>query len=233
MKWDWSAENSFIDGIKHSYPVCIAFLFIFSSIGMLGHAENFNLVQMLIMSITIFAGPSQALIINNYDIPILALAINAFILNFKFILMSSVLLPLWRRSTMTIPSLHFICSSTYMVCSVAKDVKDPWLFYLGVGIPSYFIAILATASGYMLWQIGTDHQTFLHALAHIVLPVHFTCLTMKRKKEKMAIAATGTGFVLTPILSQLVNPYFMVVIWIIIAGLFVIGEDKICGKRSV
>lgn len=225
--------NSFMHGIAHSYAVCIALALIFITIGMLGHAKGFSLTKMLVMSATVFAGPLQAIIINNYELPILILALNAFILNFKFLLMSSRLLPTWPKHKMTIPSLHFICSSTYMVCATEKDVENPWLFYLGIGIPSYIVTILSTAVGFFLWQIGTDYQEFLNALAHIILPVHFTALTMKRKKEVIAIAITITGFLLTAVLSKLINPQFTIIAWIIIAGIVVFIKEIICGKQSV
>ena len=226
-------KSSFISGAKHSYPVCIAFAFMFSALGMLGHAQGFSLLKMLTMSATIFAVPLEALVIESYDLPLIAMITKGFILNFKFLLMSSFLLPLWRKNFFTIPSLHFICSSTYMVSSVEKNVEDKWFFYLGVSVPSYLVAIIATGGGYLLWQIGDHYQLFLDAIAHIVLPVHFTCLTLKRKKDKIAIIATLTGLIATPILVKIVSTQFITIFWIAIAGIFVFLEDMICGKQSV
>lgn len=223
----------FIDGIRHSYPVCIAFALMFAAIGMLGHAKGFGLSKMLIMSATIFAVPLQALVINNYHVPLLVLAINAAILNSRILLMSSVLVSKWRKRLMTIPSLHFVCSSTYMVSTVEKDLDDPWLYYLGVALPAYVVAIIATGCGYMFWQIGAQYQSILNALAHIVLPVHFTCLTLKRKKDKFAILATAAGIMLAPILLKILNLKITAVIWILLAAALVICEDKVCGKQSL
>ncbi len=163
----------------------------------------------------------------------LALAANAFVLNFKFLLMAATLIPLWRKRKMNIPSLHFICSSTYMVCLVEKDIEDPWLFYLGVAIPSYFTAILATGLGYSLWQLSANYQTFLHALAHIMLPVHFICLTMKRRKEVTPIIATCAGIMMTPLLSKLFSTPLLIICWVAIAGIFVSLEKVVCGKQSL
>ncbi len=226
-------RNSFVSGVEHSYPVCLAFLFMFSALGILGHANGFNLLKMVSMSAIIFAVPLQALVINSYDLPILALAANAFVLNFKFLLMAATLIPLWRKRKMNIPSLHFICSSTYMVCLVEKDVEDPWLFYLGVAIPSYFTAILATALGYGLWQLNPNYQTFLHALAHIILPVHFICLTMKRRKEITPIIATCLGLMMTPVLSKFFSTPILILLWVLIAGILVSLEGVVCGKQSL
>lgn len=206
---------------------------MFSALGILGHAKGFSLFKMLSMSAIIFAVPLQALVINNHDLPIFAIAVNALILNFKFLLMTAALIPLWYKRKLIIPSLHFICSSTYMVCLVEKDVEDPWLFYLGVAIPSYITAIMATGLGYFLWQAGANCQSFLHALAHIVLPVHFTCLTMKRRKEIVPIVATCSGILMTPLLSKFFSAPVLILFWIAIAGIFVTLESAVCGKQSL
>lgn len=226
-------KESFKSGISHSYPICIAFTFMYAALGMLGHAKGLSLAKMVVMSATIFAVPLQALVINNQDMTILTTIFNAFILNFKFLLMSSVLITFWQRKLLNIPSLHFICNSTYMVCAVEKEVKEPWSFYLGVSLPSYIVAILATMFGYTLWDLGSDYQFFLNALAHIVLPIHFVCLTLKRKKEKFAIAATLIGLTVTPIIMQTIGNKFTIIAWLAIAGLTVLLEERVCGKQSL
>lgn len=223
-------KDSFKSGVSHSYPICIAFGFMYSALGMLGHAKGLSIYKMVVMSATIFAVPLQALVINNQELTIITTMLNAFILNFKFLLMSSVLIPLWHRKILTIPSLHFICNSTYMVCAVEKEVKEPWSFYVGVSLPSYISAIIATIFGYLLWEVGTDYQFFLQALAHIVLPIHFICLTMKRKKEIFSVAATILGIIMTPMLLPIIGSKFTILTWLIVAGLLIIVEEKVCGK---
>jgi predicted branched-subunit amino acid permease len=226
-------KDSFKSGVLHSYPICIAFTFMYSALGMLGHAKGLSLSKLVVMSATIFAVPLQALVINNQELTIVTTVINSFILNFKFLLMSSVLIPLWHRKALTIPSLHFICNSTYMVCSIEKEVKEPWSFYIGVSLPSYVSAIVATIFGYMLWDIGSNYQSFLQALAHIVLPIHFICLTMKRKKEMFVIAATVLGLVMTPVLLPVIGNQLTIVAWLIFAGILIMIEEKVCGKLSL
>lgn len=224
-------KPSFKSGIQHSYPICIAFSLMYAALGMMGHAKGISLGKMVAMSATIFAVPLQALVINNQELTVLTTIINAFILNFKFLLMSAVLIPLWKRKFLTIPSLHFICNSTYMVCAVEEQAQEPWSFYLGVSIPSYIIAILATFLGYGLWEIGSDFQSFLHALAHIVLPIHFVCLTLKRKKDKFIVFTTLLGFVATPFLISLIGAKVTVLAWLLCASVIVLIEERICGKQ--
>jgi predicted branched-subunit amino acid permease len=225
-------KHSFISGVLHSYPICLAFIFMYSALGMLGHANGISLTELIAMSICIFSAPLQAFLINSPDLSILATAINTFVLNFRFFLMSSVLIPLWKKNIFTIPSLHFICGSTYMVCSAEKHKNDLWSFYLGVSLPSYITGIFATIFGYFLWDIGTNYKLFMSSLAHIVLPIHFICLALKRKKEKFTVMASLIGLIMTPLVAMIDNR-FSTFAWLIIAGLMVMLEERICGKQSL
>lgn len=225
-------RHSFVSGALHSYPICIAFIFMYSALGMLGHANGCSLLELSTMSASIFSVPLQAFFLNNPDLSILTTVLNTLVLNFRFFLMSAILLPAWKKNIFTIPSLHFVCGSTYMVCTTERKAHEPWSFYLGVIMPSYLTAIAATIFGYLLWGISNEHQTFLNALAHIVLPIHFVCLTVKRKKERFVILASLIGFITSPMVS-LIGSQFTIFIWLLIAGLIILLEEKICGKPSL
>jgi predicted branched-subunit amino acid permease len=218
-------------GIKNSLPICVAFLLCFSSLGLLAHAKNLSFIEATLLTATIFAGPSQTFVINNNDLSLWAVALNIIILNFKFILMSALIVPLWqKRKRLAIPALYFMCSSAYLVCSVKKDTKDPWSFYIGLVFTSYCIAVLATMIGYKAWDILTDTRTFLSALAHIVLPTHFICLTVKRKGELFALATTLLGIFLTPALTLLIGKHLLILAWFFLAFIAIHLEERLCGK---
>lgn len=218
-------------GIKSSLPICVAFFLCFSSLGLLAHAKELSFIEATLLTATIFAGPSQTFVINNHDLSLWAVALNIIILNFKFILMSALIVPLWqKRKRLTIPALYFMCSSAYLVCSIKKNIKDPWSFYVGLVFTSYCVAVLSTMIGYKAWDTLVDTRVFLSALAHIVLPTHFTCLTIKRKGELFAIGATLLGILLTPILTSLIGKPFLILAWFLFAFSAVYMEERLCGK---
>ncbi|MFI4984169.1 MAG: AzlC family ABC transporter permease [Rickettsiales bacterium] len=224
-------KKSFILGVAHSFPICIAFTLIYASLGTLGHARGISLAEMVVMSAAVFATPIMAFITSSNDLSIVSVVIAAIILQFKFILMATVLLTRWHYDKKhAIPSLHFLCASTYLVSLSEKNAKDPLSYYLGVSIPSYIIALGATALGYYIWDLGADHKAFLNALAHIVLPAHFMCLTFKRKHEKLTVVATLIGVCAVPYLG---GAGTNIIVWVLIAAALVLLEEMVCGKQSL
>ncbi|MES2253098.1 MAG: AzlC family ABC transporter permease [Pseudomonadota bacterium] len=224
-------KKSFTLGLYGSIPICIAFTLLFSSLGLLSNAKGLTLLEATVLTATIFAGPSQVFVMDNQDLSLWALALNIFVLNFKFVLMSAMILPLWPHGKrFKVPALYFMCSSAYLVHSTRKNVADSWSYYMGVVSASYIVAILFTAVGYLAWDAALNHRSFLNALAHIVLPAHFVCLIVKRKAEPMIIVMSLVGILATPMLEAYIGKQLLILAWFFIAFAAVQIEGKLCGK---
>jgi predicted branched-subunit amino acid permease len=226
-------KKSFKDGLYGSIPICFAFTLLYSSLGLLGNASGLSLWESTFLSATVFAGPAQVFVMDNQDLSPWALAINVFMLNFKFVLMSSMILPLWHYSKrFKVPGLYFMCSSAYLVCSTQKDVKDLWSYYMGLVLLSYVVAIVFTMIGYLAWDAAINYRSFLNALAHIVLPTHFICLIVKRKAELMIIAISLLGIAATPVLEAYIGRQSLILAWFFLAFICVQVEDKLQPKEG-
>jgi predicted branched-subunit amino acid permease len=230
-------KKSFTDGLYGSVPICIAFTLLFSSLGLLGNAHGLTLCETTFLTATVFAGPSQVYVMENKDLSLWLLALNIFVLNFKFVLMSAMVLPFWQaKKRLKVLALYFMCSSAYLVCTTSKNVKDPWSYYMGVVIAAYIVAVVFTVIGHMAWDAALDYRKFLNALAHIVLPVHFVCLVVKRKAEPMILAMALLGIVMTPILERYIGKQSLLLAWFFLAFACVYMEDFLqkkdapCGK---
>lgn len=129
-----------------------------------------------------------------------------------------------------------MCSTAYLVCSTQKNIKDPWSFYIGVVLTAYFVSVLSTALGFLAWDMAVNFRSLLNALAHIVLPIYFVCLTVKREKEKSILWLTLLGCVATPLLESLVGRELLIIVWFAIAFVCVVIEEKwkqetkLCGQ---
>lgn len=211
-------KKSFIDGLYGSIPICIAFTLLFSSLGLLANAHGLTLCEATVLTATVFAGPSQVFVMENKDLSLWLLALNIFVLNFKFVLMSAMVLPFWKMGKrLKVPALYFMCSSAYLVCSTSKNTKDSWSYYMGVVIAAYIVAVVFTVIGHMAWDAALDYRKFLNALAHIVLPAHFVCLVVKRKTEPMILVMALAGIIATPILEAYIGKQFLLLAWFFIA----------------
>ena len=107
-------RQSLLEGIISSFPICIAFTLIFFFLGMSANLREISLVEITIMSATIFSVPLQSFIIENKNYSLWFIVVNSFIFNHKFMLMSANLISTWqKRKLLMIPMLHFVCNSTY------------------------------------------------------------------------------------------------------------------------
>ena len=221
---------SLYKGLKSSPPACLALFMVFASIGLLAHNKGLSLANTILMSISIFAAPLQALLLENNNESVWFVIINTFVLNFKFLLMSAAILPsLHTTKFRAIFALYFTTNSVYAIFTACKKyVTEPFTFYMGLALPIYIIAILATFIGYFLLNFNYISQELLKYMAYTILPIHFTSLAVKRKEELMIPAATLLGFILTPCLSLVIHKKFFIAIWISTGlGLYYI-EKNIC-----
>lgn len=224
-------RKSFNDGLSSSIPICLAFTLLFSSLGLFANSKGLNFIEAVFLTATIFAGPSQVFVMDNQDLSFWVLAANIFVLNFKFLLMSILAISLWHnRKRFRIPGLFFMCSSAYLVYSTRADVKDPWSYFMGIVTASYVVAVVSTMAGYLVWDTAVDYRFFLSALAHIVLPIHFVCLIVKRKTEATVLNLSLFSIIVSPFLEMLIGRQFIILAWFFIAFIVVMIEDKLCGK---
>lgn len=227
-------KKSFCKGLFDSYPICVAVSMMYLAFGILANINGLTLYNSTLMTATIFAVPLQLLLIENQDFNLLTIITNTIFLNLKFALMAASLVSFWSQLKLSnLLSLHFVANSNYMVAiNSYKDydknqIFNKWIYYLGVSLPTYIVAIIATIIGYYLWDLKPDLQDFLKPITYIILPVHFTCLTIKRKSERLILIATIIGFVLTPLIAQ-IDKKLTLPIWIIIAGILTLFRDRKC-----
>lgn len=212
-------KESFVSGVANSFSVCLSFALMFFSLGMLTAAQKISLFKCLFMTFSLFAVPLQALILDRKDLTLLSVALSAFIINFKFFPISSKLVSSWKNLTLVKKmNLYFICTRTNMVSVHEKNKACNWSYLWGIA------SKLSNGSSYCLpwlFSLGSfpEQKKFLEAFAHIVLPVHFICLTMKRKAPVMPVIITFIGICMTPLLVAIFGKKFLIFSWLIVAGI--------------
>lgn len=216
----------FHDGIGSALPIAVAFSVIFFSQGLLSYAEGLTATQAIALTIGIFAAPTQNYIIDNMTMPLWMLLINVFLLNFKFFLMASIMVAFWKsREKLVLPAIYMLTSSSYLVAIVKKHIHNPIAFFIGLAATTYVVAITCTALGFFVAEHARHMARFLSIIAHVVVPLHFACLTMKRKHEPVVIALSMAGFFLPPLLIQVMPKTMNTLVWFAIAGFFVWLDD--------
>ena len=219
--------SSFLHGCRDSLPVCLTFLFLFSSIGALANKAGFSLLQAIAMTFTIHAAPLQALIVQKADtLGVTALLVATMLVNFRFLVMSSVLAERFQHVNLgrSLISVQLLSISTFTLSSrCGKGTGDVYGYYLGCGITTLCCAVAATAAGHL---IGATPSAVTAQLIAIILPVHFTALACHTSGGIRAFQATLAGFVLTPLLGSQVGSLHVLVVPLSVAALLWVADIR-------
>lgn len=225
-------NDDFVKGCIDSLPVCLAFMFMFFSIGVLLATAGFSLLQSVIMTLTVHAAPLQVFIgQSDGNIGVWALIMITVLVNFRFMIMSSVLCEQFKSVSLTkmMWSVQLLSVSTFTLANAKKgDTSDSYRYFLGCGLSSLLVAALATLLGYV---IRADLGAMTYAVIAMILPIHFTALVGMSWPKWRPVIATAIGFVATPIVGAWLGMYHVFIVPLLLGAVFLFAE-RISGKTS-
>lgn len=104
-------HHSFVLGLRESVPVAISFMISFFAIGALSRSSSLSLVQAVMMTAVVFAGPAQYKMLSffNSGASIGVILLSVLVINFRFFIMALNLLPLFKSVPRRIVLPHFPC----------------------------------------------------------------------------------------------------------------------------
>ncbi len=203
-------KSLFRKGLLDSLPICISFFLIFASVGALYQNKGLSLIETITGSILIFAAPLQVAVVNYLaDGVFFSIIILTLIINFRFFLMSMVMSQYFQdipKSKILLSMLAFSASTytvthAHLTSSSIYDGRSQFNYYLGVSIPSFIIAILATLLGYL----SSDYLNYdsMSLFLVMLIPIHFSSLAAKRSGKDLSVFATLIGGVCTPLINEI------------------------------
>ncbi|MBJ7515119.1 MAG: AzlC family ABC transporter permease [Stenotrophomonas sp.] len=224
-------RSSFLQGCRDSLPVCLTFIFLFSSIGALAGKAGFSLLQATAMTLTVHAAPLQALIVQQSDtLGIVALLVATVVVNFRFVIMSSVLAEQFQHVSLgrSLLSVQLLSISTFTLSKkCGKGPSDVYAYYLGCGVTTLGCAIAATAAGHYM---GATPSAVVAQLIAIILPVHFIALACHAPGGLQPLQATVAGFVLTPLIGSQLGSLHVLVVPLATAVLLHVADT--CSRKA-
>ena len=168
--------NGFRQGARQSAPSLLSLLPFGLIIGISGQGAGLSLVESVLMSMTVFAGSAQLVMLSIWTHPpqVYALAIAALAMNLRLALMGPVLSPWFdgRRGWRVWVSLFDMYDQNwaFSVREMNSGNRDA-AYMLGNGIPAYVMWVSATAGGYLAGsalRIPAGHPVFFAAMAVFV-----------------------------------------------------------------
>jgi predicted branched-subunit amino acid permease len=165
-----------MQGARQSSPSLLSLTPFGLVIGISCQGAGLSLVEAVMMSLIIFAGSAQLVMLSIWTHPaqVASLAIAALAMNLRMALMGPVLAPWFDglRGWRVWVSMFFMYDQNwaFSVREMNAGNRDA-AYMIGNGIPAYSIWVTATAAGYLAGsalQIPPGHPVFFAALAVFV-----------------------------------------------------------------
>lgn len=193
-----SPSSAFFQGAKAAIPVWIAFVPASFSLGIAAKVYGLSLGEIVLMSALVYAGPAQFAALEPLASgrPAVQILLTTFLINLRFLVMSSALAPYFRRAKRTrlFFSIHFLSASSFLLpythfqkqAEVAAPVAGHNLrYFLGVALTSFSVWVSGSAFGYLAaLRVPAGFEEILK----FILPGYFACLLAVEVRGRTARA---------------------------------------------
>lgn len=160
----------FRQGVKAAIPIWIAFVPSSIAWGIAAKDHGLSLAEVILMSAWVYSGPAQFAVLGPLaeGKSALQVLIAGFLMNLRFLPMSTALAPFFRgaRRSQLLLASHVISASSFIVPYVqfqkerapiathasgtqAPDGYGNLAFFLGVGMTSFLVWVTGTAGGFI------------------------------------------------------------------------------------
>lgn len=227
-------NTPFRDGVIDSLPICVSFLFLFFSLGSLATTQGFSLAQSFGLTGAVYASPLQAWILQVRDaITVPTLIVAALLINFRFIILSSVLatrmrtVPAWKLLTMvaTMSASSFAVTNPHR----AQTDEEFYQYNVGVGVASYGTALMMTIAGGL---ITAAPSAWLTQLVAMILPIHFTTLIGSNWPKARPIVIAVVAVIAAPLAGHLIGEIQAIVMPFVIAAVFLLIDEISTSRKT-
>lgn len=203
------------EGAQAAIPICVAFFAITFTLGIAAHASGVTLVEILLMSVVVFAGPAQFPAVDL--LPLvghgLQIILGTFFINLRFAIMSFALSPHFKgiRKGAMLLGAQFISLSTFAVSFLRyqrRSDETNLVFFLGVAIPGYTVYLLGTMLGYL---VGLRIPAGFEEGIRFVFPGYLTAILAAELRELRTILLVVVAFLTTPLFEAAIPGWGLIV----------------------
>uniref|UniRef100_UPI00403F012F AzlC family ABC transporter permease n=1 Tax=Candidatus Enterococcus willemsii TaxID=1857215 RepID=UPI00403F012F len=196
--------ESFFDGVKACIPTVLGYMGIGFAMGVVGKGVGLSVLEILLMSVFIYAGSAQFIICGLLAIaaPTSSIIVTVFLVNLRHFLMSLSVAPAFRKESMlgNIGIGTLLTDESYgVLVNALQNEKQPTLHWMnGLNILAYVSWILATVLGAMLGEFIPNPELFGldFALVAMFLGLFLFQVEMplkKRTKQTILVLASVVG----------------------------------------
>lgn len=236
-----SEKYYFSDGLKAAIPVSLGYMSIGAAFGVVAVAQGFNLWQVFCLSLFLYAGSGQFIIVAMMaaHAPISLITLTIFLVNFRMFLQSLTATQIFPDQSLTsgIAMGTLMTDESFGVLILAKAKQAPITTYWmqGVNLMSYLSWLVATIIGALIGNLIPNPEKFGLDYALTAMFIGLFVLTFDAivKYERLKIVLTVViSTILTYYVAGILTTNYVAVLIATLVGAF-IGASMTYQKGSV
>ncbi|MFO7814165.1 MAG: AzlC family ABC transporter permease [Halanaerobiales bacterium] len=194
-----SYRNTIISGFKKSIPVIMGYIPIGISFGILALNTDLSPYLIIGMSVFVFAGSSQLIVVNmlTTQAAIIPIIMTTFLVNLRHILMSASLSLHFKKTPQKLlPLIGFLITDESFALgnTLLEEKENKGLFFLSMGLSAYLGWVISTIIGVV---IGRYVLNFEIPVIDFVLPAMFIILLIMQINDKIDLVVSITAAILS------------------------------------
>ena len=236
---------NFIDGIKAAIPVSLGYISIGVAFGIVAIAQGFSLWQVACLSIFLYAGSAQFIIIAMMAVhaPITIITLTIFLVNFRMFLQSLTATQIFPhqslKSGIGMGTLMTDESFGLMVLEHATGTPITTAWMQGVNVMSYLTWIVSTLLGAAVGNLIPNPEKFGIDYALVAMFIGLLVLTLdsmvKTEPLRIVLTVLASSAVIYYLAGIVTSSYVAVLIATIIGALIgaLMSRPKVARKTEV
>ena len=187
-------ELTFKAGLKDVVPTLVGYIGVGLAFGVVAKAASLSIISVFIMSLVVYAGSAQLLIVSMMlsHSPILAITISTFLINARMSLMSMTVAPHLKGENMltnigigTLLTDETFALSMNKMNYTERRLNSSW--FNSANIVAYLVWALSTAIGAILGSAVSDPKTLGLDFAVVAMFIGLLYLQMITDRSKPLI----------------------------------------------
>ena len=201
-------------GVIANLPVAASVAAYGSVLGVLAAQKNIDLLTLLMMNISVFAGSAQFVMVDMWipPLPIMEITLAVLAINLRYLLIGASLQPLFEGKSLShkLSMMHLVADENWAVTIAAQRRGDATTYFLlGGGICLLFAWSAGTMTGLLLGAGVKQPEAFALDFAFVAV---FTALTVSLWRGKADLVPWVAAAVLAVIAEHLLPGKWYIVI---------------------
>ena len=188
--------DGFLAGVRAGWPVWIPVMPVGMLFGAVAVQNGLTVTDAVLASAFIYAGASQLVAVELYgqSVPVWAIVLSVFAVNFRHVLYSAAIAPVMRAFTPWARGVgfHFLIDPQFAIAEAKREaggrIGAQW--YFGLGIPIYLLWIALAWLGATFGRLIDDPTAFGF---DVILPIYFLGLVMGFRRRRNWLPVVGVS----------------------------------------